>query len=74
MHVIKVLTDLENGPTRISIDMQDLKDLKRRFFEKWFRRREKIILQILESVNPDQTPRGFARDRPSRYGVEAGSF
>ena len=27
---IKVLTDLENGPTRVAIDMQDLKDLKSR--------------------------------------------
>ena len=27
--LIKVLKDLENGPTHVSIDMQDLKDLKR---------------------------------------------
>ncbi len=38
LHAIKVLTDLENGPTRVAIDMQDLKDLKRRFFQKRFRR------------------------------------
>ena len=28
---IKDLKDLENGPTRVAIDMQDLKDLKRCF-------------------------------------------
>ena len=28
-NAIKVLTDLENGPTCVSIDMQVLKDLKR---------------------------------------------
>ena len=33
---LKVLTDLEKGPTRISIDMQDLKDLKSRFFKSDF--------------------------------------
>ena len=49
--------------------MQDLKDLKRRFFQKRFRRRAGAnpanprILQILI-----QTIRGIARDRPSRYG------
>ena len=67
--VIKVLTDLENGPTRVAIDMQDLKDLKSRFFQKGFRRCEgdnpanPKILQILI-----QTVRGIAGDRPPRYG------
>ena len=51
--------------------MQDLKDLKCRFFKR-FRRREgenpanPIILQILI-----QTTSGIARDRPSRYGDRA---
>ena len=46
-HPIKDLTDLENGRKRFSIDMQDLKDLKSHFFQKRFRCREEIILQIL---------------------------
>ena len=49
--------------------MQDLKDLKSLFFQKWFRHREgdnpanPKILQILI-----QTTRGIAGDRPPRYG------
>ena len=49
--------------------MQDLKDLKSRFFQKRFRRCEgknpanPKILQILI-----QTARGIAGDRPPRYG------
>ena len=45
---IKVLTDLEKGHTRVAIDMQDLKDLKSRLFQKRFRHRDEIIPQSLE--------------------------
>ena len=44
---IKDLKDLENVTTRFSIDMQDLKDLKRRFFKSGFAAVREIILQIL---------------------------
>ena len=47
-HVIKDLKDLEKGPTRISIDMQVLKDLKRRFCKRDFAAARERILQILE--------------------------
>ena len=46
-HALKVLTDLEMGPTRVSIDMQDLKDLKSRFFKRDFADAREIILPIL---------------------------
>ena len=48
--LIKVLTDLENGPTRVSIDMQVLKDLKRHPSKKMLAARE-IILEIVDIVD-----------------------
>ena len=43
--------------------MQDLKDLKSRFFKSGFAAAREIILLILI-----QTVRGIAGDRPPRYG------
>ena len=43
------LKALENGTTRVSIDMQDLTDLKSRFFKSGFAAAREIILQILSS-------------------------
>ena len=67
---IKDLKALENGTTRVSIDIKDLKDLKRkarRFF------RSAGVLGCHTRIRagfPRERwiPRTMARDRPSPYG------
>ena len=46
---IKDLKALENGTTRVSIDIKVLTDLKSRFFKSGFAAAREIILQILSS-------------------------
>ena len=58
---IKVLKDLDNVMTRISIDIKDLKDLKREHRDQEGSPTERI------ETRRALLPGTIARDRPSRY-------